>query len=55
MEMGHVSQRAGETLQDYSSKVKTLDDLCGQANKDEQIVWLLIFGASHPKAPKLFK
>ena len=38
MEMRHMSQRPGETFQDYSARVITLGDLCKWSNRDEQIV-----------------
>ena len=52
MEMRHMSQRPGETFQDYSARVITLGDLCKWSNRDEQIVCSLIFGANHREAQR---
>ena len=52
MEMRHMSQRPGETFQDYLARVITLGDLCKWSNRDEQIVCSLIFGANHHEAQR---
>ena len=52
MEMRHLSQHSGESFQDFSTRVISLADVCQWSNKDEQIVCLLIFGASYREAQR---
>ena len=48
MEFRQLVQIANESIQDFSSCVMTLANICDWANHDEQIVCgIIIFGAAH--------
>ena len=50
MEFRQLSQRNGESIQDFSNRVMSLATTCEWASKEEQIVCTIIFGASHVDA-----
>ena len=52
MEFRQLSQRNGESIQDFSNRVMSLATTCEWASKDEQIVCTIIFGASHVDAQR---
>ena len=47
MEFRQLAQRPNESIQDFSCRVMTLANTCDWANRDEQIVCGIIFGAAH--------
>ena len=52
MEFRQLSQRNGESIQDFSNCVMSLATTCEWATKKEQIVCTIIFGASHVDAQR---
>ena len=52
MEFRQLTQRTNESIQDFSSHVMTLANTCDLANRDEQNVCGIIFGAAHRDAQR---
>ena len=52
MEFRLLAQRPNESIQDFSSRVMTLTNTCDWANRGEQIVCGIIFGAAHRDAQR---
>ena len=52
MEFRQLAQIPNESIQNFSSRVMTLSNTCDWANRDEQIVCGIIFGAAHRDAQR---